>query len=324
VFSVTSEAAAKLLVENTPEARERINAFSKSVLSTRGGRIGSGMGTLLESLWGFYINEQLKKVGAPIEIGWLSDQEYNDFACIVRDAPWTPATREGELLRIEAKSMNSSAEEAKGHFDELQKNLGQWDLLLVLVWNWEPLDGVRVYARVQDSYIGFARRIAQLRDALHVARGGTFVSDTHCPDECMPLPCRHAGEPLNASGRRERLSGPDSRRVSNTVSYAANFGGLVRMMKTNSEAARDILRKLRAEDEAAHECISFLHRNFPDEEESSYLRSDWVKIANQLGIETGAGVPIQNVIRGIRKADPNYMDRLRSLYPPEKKTITEA
>lgn len=305
--------AVRILIDSTPKARELINAFSKSVLSIRGGRVGSGMGTLLEALWGFYMNEVLKEAGVPVEIGWLSDQEYNDFACIVRDAPWKPTTREGELLRIEAKSMNSSADESKRHFDELQRNLGKSDLLLVLVWAWEPLDAVRVFARIQDSYIGLAINIANLRDALHVARGGTFVTDKQCPDGCRPLPCRHAGEPLNANGKRERLSGPNSRRVSNSVSYAANFGGLVRMMKTNSEAARDVFRRLRAEDEAAHDYISFLHRNFPDEEESSYLRADWVKIANQIGIQAGPGVAIENVVRQIRNADANYMNRLRGL-----------
>jgi hypothetical protein len=125
--------------------------------------------------------------------------------------------------------------------------------------------------------------------------------------------CVHAGEPLNASGKRERLSGPEKCRVSNSVSYAANFGGLVRMMKTNSEEARNVFRKLRADDDTAHEFISFLHRNYPGEEESSYLATDWRKLASQLGIQLKAGVPLDSIIKAVRKADPNYMNRLRAL-----------
>src|ERR1700690_3177729 len=212
---VTPSDAAQLLVAGTPEACNLINEFSKKVLSTRGGRIGSGMGTLLESLWGFYINEYLRNSKAPIEIGWLADHEYNDFACIIGDAEWEPANRKGELLRVEAKSMNSQADESKGHFDELVRNLAEWDLLLVLVWSWEPLDGIRVFPRIHESYIGPARQIAELRDALHLARGGSFVGSVECPDKCAQMPCKHSGEPLNAAGTRERLSGPIASRGKN-------------------------------------------------------------------------------------------------------------
>jgi hypothetical protein len=310
-----SEQAARLLIENTPAACNLINEFSKTVLSTRGGRVGSGMGTLLESLWGFYVNQHLKSVECPVEIAWLADHEYNDFACIEKDADWEPATHKGELLRVEAKSMNSKADESKGHFDELVKNLGDWDLLLVLVWSWEPLDKFRVYPKVSDSYIGPAKKIAQLRDALHLARGGNFVSNELCPDECAALPCTHAGEPLNAKGTRERLSGPVKCKGLN-VSYAANFGGLVRMLKTDSPEARKIFRRIRAEDAAAHDYISFLHRNYPREEESQYRREDWLVVARELGIDTQR-LPLAEVISQVRSTDKDYGKRLRSLWREE-------
>ena len=129
-------------------------------------------------LWGYYTNQVLlNEAGeaAACEIGWLADQEYNDFACLLQGHPWTQADRTGELLRIEAKSMNAGAEESKAHFEELYGNLAPWDLLLVLVWSWDPADHFRVYPHILDHYIGFARSVAMLRDALHLARGGFFV-----------------------------------------------------------------------------------------------------------------------------------------------------
>ncbi|GFI48409.1 hypothetical protein IMSAGC019_03736 [Lachnospiraceae bacterium] len=38
-------------------ACERMNQFSAQILRTRGGRIGSGMGALLEALWGYMMNQ---------------------------------------------------------------------------------------------------------------------------------------------------------------------------------------------------------------------------------------------------------------------------
>ena len=217
----------------TPNAVSEINSFSKEVLATRGGRIGSGMGLLLEALWGYYINRELLGEGGAIancEIAWLSDHEYNDFACVERDADWDPSSRQGEILRIEAKSMNTEADESKGHFDEPKKNLGGHDLLLILVWVWDKLDDYRVFPHILDAFIDLACPLADLRDALHMARGGSFVDREACPDKCTPQDCLHHGEPLNASGIRERVKGPISCKGGN-VSFAANFGGLVRMLK---------------------------------------------------------------------------------------------
>jgi hypothetical protein len=148
--------AAHAVIAATPSVCEEINQFSKEVLRTRGGRVGSGMGTLLEALWGYYTNKvlhQSKGDASLCEIGWLSDHEYNDFACVTRNAPWEQATKLGELFRIEAKSMNAGADESKAHFDELVTNLADYDLLLVLVWSWDPVDDLRVYPRIRDHFI---------------------------------------------------------------------------------------------------------------------------------------------------------------------------
>lgn len=268
--------AAKALITASPIAIDRINGFSHEVLRTRGGRVGSGMGTLLESLWGFYINQILAEPGsmADCEIGWLPDDQYNDFACLERNAPWNPARRSGELLRVEAKSMNTDADESKGHFDELTHNLDDWDLLLVLAWSWKDADGTRVYPRITDQFMGSARSVAELRDHLHIARKGTFVDRTNCPDGCAPTECTHHGEPLNRAGTRERKSGPESCK-SKSVSYAANFGGLVRMLKTQTPAARQIFHEACDANDVARAYATFVQKNFvvkavPPEEQRDF------------------------------------------------------
>ena len=300
----------------TPRVNDKINDFSANVLRTRGGRFGSGMGSLLEALWCYYMNGELSGPQdsvhqAPVEIAWIPEHEYNDFACVLRDQIWDPTTRTGELLRIEAKSMNTEVDEAKGHFDELTDRLGEHDLLLVLLWTWRRIDQFRSYPYISDHFIGQALSIAALRDSLHVARGGSFVDRTSCPELCESNTCNHHGEPINASGKRERLSGPTSRRPSG-VSYAANFGGLVRMLKTNSPGARHTFRDQRATNDVAHEYITFIHRNFAEEERNQYLRRDWEELADKLSITTGE-LTKDELIRIIRRESADYREELRFL-----------
>lgn len=306
--------AVKILISSIDEICLEINEFSNSLLKTRGGRMGSGMGTLLEALWGYYTNEVLnkKKDGSSCEIAWLGSHEYNDFACIIKDHHWDPESRTGELFRIEAKSMNIDADESKGHFDELYDNLQEWDLLLVLVWAWKKVDEFRVSPHITGYFIDTARSIAILRDKLHIARGGSFVDRNDCPDDCKPEICTHHGEPLNAAGKRERLSGPQSTRPSSKVSYAANFGGLVRMLKTNSEQARLTFRKLRAQNDGAHKYISFIHTNFPKEEINQYLTSEWRQLAKKLGMDF-SGMGKQELVTNIRSKYSNYQEELREI-----------
>lgn len=312
---ITSKESAQLIAEATPAACEEINKFSRTVLRTRGGRLGSGMGSLLEALWGYYINKTLLNEGgeaAACEVAWLDDHEYNDFACIHRDQEWIKSKRQGELLRIEAKSMNTGADESKGHFDEIDGHLNSWDLLLVLVWSWDPCDKYRVYPHIRDHFIGPAKQVANLRDVLHLARGGTFVIQGNCPDKCSLKKCPHIGEPLNAAGKRERNTGPSSRRPSQNVSFAANFGGLVRMLKTDSENARAELRTIRKKSNVAHQYVSFIHRNFPKEERNQYKTSEWVSVAKSSGVDPG-NLTKDELIEEIRKSVKKYQDKLRKL-----------
>ena len=215
------------------------------------------MGLLFEGLWGYYTTECLAV--DRLEMAWL-DHQYNDFACLDRDSEWDHLTRAGELFRAEAKSMNMGADESKAHFDELAQNIRPDDLLVVIAWRWE-LDGDRSWPAVREIFVDRALPIAQFRDALHLARGSTFVDRSTCPDKCPAQSCSHHGEPLNANGKRERLSGPESRRVSAKVSHAANFGGLVRMLAARGPAALATLKAETQENAIGRSYIEFKRRN---------------------------------------------------------------
>lgn len=273
------------MAENSYLACQRMNNFSSTILRTRGGRIGSGMGTLLEALWGYMMNQIIFEQNIlDCEVAWFPDNQYNDFSCIKRNYPWNPNTRESEYFRIEVKSMNTGADESKAHFTALEREIETNDALLILVWEWQQVDDAHYSPIVIDSFFDRAQGIAILRDALHIARGGSFVNANSCPDGCNPAYCTHNGEPLNASGKRERLSGPNTTRPSLNVSYAANFGGLVRMLKTDNENARKVFRTIRKSNSVADHYISFIHRNFPKEEYSQFTISELQKVAAAIGI----------------------------------------
>lgn len=288
------------------------NSFCKEKILTRGGRVGSGMGTLLEALWGFNVNQILLKDDTiDCEIAWFPDNDYNDFACVKKHEAWHPKSRRGELFRIEIKSMNRDADESKGHFDEIKENLGTSDLLVVLIWSWGCEDGVHSYPYIHDFFIGNAKKIAHLRDELHISRGSSFVDKSSCPDGCNPSDCKHHGEPLNAKGNRERSSGPIKRKPSGS-SHASNFGGLVRMLKTSNDEMRRVLRKFRNNDVTAHEYISFIHRNFPLEELNQYTAQEWRKIAKDLDPSITISKK-EELYNFVIKKDKNYKNSLRKL-----------
>ena len=313
---MTPRKAHDAIIEFNRNAIQEINKFSRDVLKTRGGRFGSGMGTLLEALWGYYMNREIYAQDATsegkMEIAWLIGHEYNDFACLKHGRNWNPDNRHGELLRIEAKSMNIDVDESKGHFDELAANLGDWDVLLVLLWKWEQIDEHRVYPKIVDFFTGRASKVAYLRDRLHLARGGKFVDRKRCPESCSPSECQHHGEPLNSDGKRERRSGPPSRQP-RSVSYAANFGGLVRMLKTQKVEARRVFRELRSQDSAIHEYITFIHRNYPKEERNQYLLQEWRQLARHLGIKNISRLSKEQLIARIHEEYPDYPNSWRNI-----------
>lgn len=229
-----------------PSIRASINSFSATHFHCLGGRLGSGLGSLLEALWAFYARHALNAtIPGEYEIAWMVENAYNDLAVVDAQETWNPSTRAGEVLRIEAKSMNLDAEETKGHFDALQSEIGEHDLLLVVVWKWVPIQpgSQVVYPRVLSEYMGNALEVARLRDALHLARGGSFVAARQCPDGCSGASCVHVGEPLNAKRRRERRTGPETAR-SGKISHAANFGGLKRMIAVRGPASTALVDQM--------------------------------------------------------------------------------
>ncbi|MBP3666681.1 MAG: hypothetical protein J6K29_06480 [Clostridia bacterium] len=293
-------------------ACERMNQFSAQILKTRGGRIGSGMGALLEALWGYMMNQIiLEENDLDCEIAWFPDNQYNDFSCIRRDTVWDSTTRTGEYFRIEAKSMNVGADESKAHFAALDREIEKNDALLILVWEWRKIDDFHFSPIVIDSFFDRAKGVAMLRDALHIARGGYFVDSRHCPDGCQSYCCTHKGEPLNAEGKRERLSGPEATRPSLKVSYAANFGGLVRMLKTDNENARNVLRNIRRQNLVADHYISFIHKNFPNEEKNQYTVGELRRVATSLGMNS-SGMSKDALYNAIRSIE-NYQTALKSI-----------
>lgn len=293
-------------------ACEKMNEFSTNILRTRGGRIGSGMGALLEALWGYMMNQLIfEREDLDCEIAWFPDNQYNDFSCIKKDVEWNPETRDGEYFRIEVKSMNTGADESKAHFSAIAREIEKNDALLILVWEWRKIDDIHYSPIVIDSFFDRAVGVAELRDILHIKRGGAFVNGANCPDKCIPGNCIHDGEPLNANGKRERISGPESTRPSEKVSYAANFGGLVRMIKTDNEEARKVLREKRKSSSVADHYISFIHRNYPDEEKNQYTVAELRRVAEELNIEC-EGLSKESIYEKIA-ACAHYQQVLRDL-----------
>ncbi len=222
------------------------------------------MGSVIEALWGFYLNGILKEdKNIPYELGWIYGHEYNDL-CILREEDWDPETKQGELFRIEVKSMVASADESKAHFDRLQHELAENELLAVFLWDWRVVNDQpkNVYPAILDHFVGYALPISQLRDALHLERGGSFIQEGNCPDGCTGQNCTHVGEPLNASGVRERRTGPESSKGPHT-SYAANFGGMLRMLGSRGKNGKVILKKQYASDPTKARFIDFMARHFP-------------------------------------------------------------
>jgi hypothetical protein len=312
---VQSGAATQILQADAPRVIAEINAFTSETFKTRGGRLGSGMGSLLEAMWVYYMNRILQNEGGlarECELAWLQDHEPADFACLFRGAEWEPSSRKGELFRIEAKSMNVGVDEAKGHFANLVGETQEHDQLLVLIWSWTSLENKYFWPKIHDYFLGPALPIIHARDTLHLVRGGGFVGRAKCPDGCTVPECTHDGEPLNAAGKRERRSGPKSCKPAN-VEYAANFGGLVRMLKTDNDEARKQFRKLRKSDDVIHRYISFIHEHFPAEEVNQYRKAEWQAALKALDVAAKNPTAAEASVL-LRNAVPDYREHLRRLF----------
>ena len=141
--------ALNLIESHLSEAKQRVNNFCSRVFLTRGGRIGSGMGGILEALWGYYVNQILaSKNQTEFELAWFPEHQYHDFACVHKSIEWNPEIKQGEFFRIEVKSMNIRADESKAHFDVLLKELDEYDTLLVLIWEWKAIDEFHFFQKL--------------------------------------------------------------------------------------------------------------------------------------------------------------------------------
>lgn len=215
-------------------------------------------------------------------------------------------------MRIEVKSMNLEAEESKAHFDILHKEVGEYDLLLVIIWKWKKISDKHFAPQIVDHYIDTVIPLIKLRDELHLKRGGKFVEIGNCPDGCDIENCSHTGEPLNAAGKRERITGPAATRPSLKVSYSANFGGLIRMLKTSSKEAFNTFKDIRRQNIVADKYISFIHKQYPNEELNQYDRSSFEKIAKANNIDV-KGKSKKDILFILRELDPSYMTKLKDL-----------
>ena len=83
------------------------------------------------------------------------------------------------------------------------------------------------------------------------------------------------------------------------------------MLKTSSADARKVFKEARASDDVAHAFISFMHKNFPSEEENCYLAKDWKDAAATLGIDLEK-LSRETIIAKVHEF-PEYMDALRKL-----------
>jgi len=315
-MNISPRIAKNILRSDGQRAINAINEFTFHTFKTRGGRLGSGMGSLIEAMWVYYMNNILLNDGGvaqECEIAWLQDHEPADFACLYRGADWNPVSKEGELLRIEAKSMNIGVDEAKGHFTNLLKETGPDDQLLVLIWSWECVENFYSWPKIHDYFLGSSHDIIHLRDSLHTRRNGSFVYQNACPDGCAYNLCTHIGEPLNSAGRRERRSGPKSCKPAN-VEYAANFGGLIRMLKTDSDLARQEFRYIRRNNDTAHEYISFIHRNFPNEELNHFKKFEWEDAFIKIVGYSPKTLSKAEMREKIKHINYHYQDELRILF----------
>jgi hypothetical protein len=297
----TPEQAERILREAHCRITDRVNAFSESHLLTVGGREESGLGALIEALWCFNANQILTSDNAPFSVSWMSGNAYNDFAIVQNDLEWDPETHQGEIFRIEAKSMFSGADEPKGHFDHTLAKIGEFDQLLVIIWEWSrPTTRNLRHPIITSQFLGRAKPVAAYRDLLHRQRGGWFIGDKDskdeiCPDGCSSVPCKHFGEAINESGVRERRFGPESRKGRGATANASNFGGLVRMLAVKGAEKKNTAREFLLSNPMALEFVDFMYKNLPSKGDSFFSASEIRKIARQHNVENYADAEYKNL-----------------------------
>lgn len=85
------------------------------------------------------------------------------------------------------------------------------------------------------------------------------------------------------------------------------------MLKTDNQDARTIFRKMRLNINFAHEYISFIYRNFPNEEINQYTIAEWQATGTKAGLIT-KGQSALTIADELRTTVPNYQDLMCDLF----------
>ncbi len=83
------------------------------------------------------------------------------------------------------------------------------------------------------------------------------------------------------------------------------------MLKTDNENARNVLRNNRRQNPIADHYISFIHKNFPNEEKNQYTIDELRKVAIILGINS-IGMSKETLYNAIRSIE-NYQSALKNI-----------
>ena len=198
---------------------EELNQFFSETFLVDSVEINYGhstrFGILFEAMWGYYMKKELESFGHSLK--WICKNQYNDF--------YITDDKENFVCNIEVKTLCVNSDESKSHFDAIQSELLNTDLLFVSAWKWN-INNTSMSPCVTKSEYFLSKNIAKMRDDLHILRGGSFINN----------------EPINASGFMERITGPENNKPLK-ISHMSNFGGLVRMLGTKSKNSKQKLEE---------------------------------------------------------------------------------
>ena len=112
---------------------EKLNQFFSETFLVDSSEINYGhstrFGILFEAMWGYYMKEELKSLGYMVK--WICRNQYNDF--------YISDLLGNFICNIEVKTLCLDSDESKSHFDALQSELLDTDLLFVSAWKWGEL-----------------------------------------------------------------------------------------------------------------------------------------------------------------------------------------
>jgi hypothetical protein len=223
-----------ILEKLNPLVIEKLNKFFSETFLVDFTEINYGhstrFGILFEAMWGYYMKEELNSIGYSLK--WICKNQYNDF--------YIEDEHGSFVCNVEVKTLCLNSDESKSHFDAIQSEIHATDLLFVSAWKWDIFDKLMKPNIVKSGYFS-SKNISCMRDELHILRGGNFVG----------------GEPINVSGYRERITGPEENKPPK-VNHMANFGGLVRMLGVRSKESKNKLQEFYDNNSDCRSYIDFI------------------------------------------------------------------